>query len=407
MTENTGEFSTRNSAAGAVIATLVAAALAGLTLQSFTAAALVAGTGTVWALVAWRGVRALSAARAAEVRRIDARLDEISRQSEQVIADYVREISTQFQVSQGELAQLRGLLMDAIGKLIDSFNAMAALTSRQQTLALGIARGSAEGGSGQAISIESFIADTADTLKTLVDNAVRNSQTAGDLASQMEDIKVHVNKALGILREIEGISKQTNLLALNAAIEAARAGETGRGFAVVAEEVRVLSERTNDFSQQISSDIGAIHSSIARTESVIRHLAVHDMDSARQAEQRSGKTMQEIHKVNTGIASGAEQLGKLTTEIEGHVGQAVTTLQFQDMATQLLGHVDKRISEVGDMIKRITALPKVIASARKDDGSLAVEPLEEMATAVQGLRHRTAHNPVAQGQMSSGSIDLF
>jgi methyl-accepting chemotaxis protein len=131
------------------------------------------------------------------------------------------------------------------------------------------------------------------------------------------------------------------------------------------------------------------------------------MDSARQAEQRSGKTMSEIQRVNTGIATGAEQLGRLTTEIEGHVGQAVTTLQFQDMATQLLGHVDKRITEVGDMIKRLTALPQVISAARQADGKLVVAPLEDMALAVKGLRNRTSHNPVTQGGMSSGSIDLF
>lgn len=407
MTENTSEFSMRQAGIGAAIATLAAAGYGAHAFDSLVVPALITVPAAIWGAVAWRGVVSLRAARAADVRRIDQRLDEIAAQSEQVIADYVQELSSQFQVSQGELAQLRGLLLDAIAKLINSFNAMAALTSRQQTLALGIARGSAEGGSGENISIEGFITDTADTLKTLVDNAVRNSQTAGDLAQQMEDIKSHVSKALGILREIEGISKQTNLLALNAAIEAARAGETGRGFAVVAEEVRVLSERTNDFSQQISADIGAIHTSIAKTEAVIRHLAVHDMDSARQAEQRSGKTMSEIHKVNSGIATGAEQLGKLTTEIEGHVGQAVTTLQFQDMATQLLGHVDKRITEVGDMIKRLTALPKVISAARQADGKLVVAPLEDMAMAVKGLRNRTSHNPVTQAEMSSGSIDLF
>ena len=68
--------------------------------------------------------------------------------------------------------------------------------------------------------------------------------------------------------------------------------------------------------------------------------------------------------------------------IESAIGTAVTALQFQDMATQLTGHAQRRLLALE-------------ACLRSQYGENTVGGL---------LDH---HQPVRQTEMSSGSIDLF
>jgi PAS domain S-box-containing protein len=75
--------------------------------------------------------------------------------------------------------------------------------------------------------------------------------------NQRQQLKDNVQKIHEIVTTIRDIASQTNRLALNAAIEAARAGDAGRGFSVVADEVRTLSERTREATEQIAHIIPA------------------------------------------------------------------------------------------------------------------------------------------------------
>ncbi len=84
----------------------------------------------------------------------------------------------------------------------------------------------------------------------------------------------------------------------------------------------------------------------------------------------------------SGADAAAIQEARLT------LGQAVTALQFQDMASQLINHTTRRLRNCAD---RLAAE----AFAGDEDGETLVEaaPLRP--------------NPVTQDEMDAGSIDLF
>ncbi len=70
-----------------------------------------------------------------------------------------------------------------------------------------------------------------------------------------------------------------------------------------------------------------------------------------------------------------------------HLGGAITALQFQDMASQLIAHTHQRLRNCADRLARETM--------GDDDGEAVVEdaPLRP--------------NPVTQDEMDAGSVELF
>ncbi len=368
------------------------------------------------AALAWLSRRdAAAAAAAARLREaeLERRLQTLSSHLRITLDDYVAEFDHQFVAAHEEIARLQHILAEAIGKLIACFNNTQDLSSRQQQLALSITSGGVQGGD-RKVSVEGFVSEASGALTRLVDSTSRTSQVANTLVERMDAVKHRVSGILNVLEEIQGISKQTNLLALNAAIEAARAGDGGRGFAVVAEEVRLLSDRTSQFSLQIRGEMESVHRAIHDAEQIIDHMATREMKSALEARGEAERTLAGIQTVNAAMASSAQDMSQIAGEVTVNVNTAVSTLQFQDMASQLLGHTKKRVEQAETLVRELSAVTPLLARLGEADGGTlddqfepAREALERIKDTIAQTRARTASNPVRQESMQTGDVELF
>ncbi len=135
--------------------------------------------------------------------------------------------------------------------------------------------------SGRAGDVVAQGSEVVENLRKQAMNVETASSATIEVSNQLSEKVEEVKNFIGA---IMAISSQTNLLALNASIEAARAGEAGRGFAVVAEEIRQLSEQTQEASNHITNIINEL---IQDTKSV-----TESVDSAAESISKQSELIQ-------------------------------------------------------------------------------------------------------------------
>ncbi|MGR6861084.1 methyl-accepting chemotaxis protein [Aliivibrio salmonicida] len=228
------------------------------------------------------------------------------------------------------------LEQDATNSLENSKSTMISLEDQQENL-ISVATAMNQM-SGAASDIAMNAAQTAtaahQSTKSSEEGLVLASstrQSVQQLASEVSnttnvisELNDHVNSISGILVTIQGIAEQTNLLALNAAIEAARAGEQGRGFAVVADEVRILSKRTQDSTQEIYMMIDSLQHSTGRVVDAMKSNqktvegTVNDIDHLAMSLNESTQAIALISDMATQIATAAEEQSQVIIEMNGN-----------------------------------------------------------------------------------------
>jgi len=337
-------------------------------------------------------------------------LDEHSTPSENLLISETKtlltslqqEVTAQCQDGQNENIQVQTILADAIEKLIASFTKLENLTDEQKTLALGIIQGGRQTDGGDSLSFQQMFKEIEDVMQRLLDATIENNSQTTELMTSMDATQEQFQKVLGMLGEVRKIADQTNLLAINAAVEAARAGAAGKGFAVVAEEVRNLSIRSNRFSEQIDASVQQISRAFGEVSLSIKSLSQRSDQLVEEERDHIGRAMTQAHDFNAVVERSARDISELAEAVSQQVRQAVTNLQFQDMATQVIGTVSKRLDSLDRLFADLNS-----PLDQSDSTENTTQRLEKFLLESTDLVKASHHNPVSQKNMDEGDIELF
>ena len=170
--------------------------------------------------------------------------------------------------------------------------------------------------------------------------------------SSTQAVTAKVADVQNIVGSIMSISKQTNLLALNASIEAARAGEAGKGFAVVAEEIRQLSEQTNEASNRITTIIGELTAEADRAMEAI------------------DKTVQSVDDQNK-LIDETEDKFRIINE---NVDEMIT--RFNDIG-ESMDVISASTVEINDSISNLSATSEEVASLSNEGETSSAKAVEK------------------------------
>lgn len=253
---------------------------------------------------------------------------------------------------------------DAIEQTVEDIEQIAASMEEMGQTVDDIARNANDSSSAcgevskQTQNAAQFITDSSKRITTLV-------EVVSESARQTEELSKNADSVKEVSQKIDAIAEQTNLLALNAAIESARAGEYGRGFSVVADEVRALSQKTQQAVDEIEETVNQMTQSMKSW----RDKMFEQRDLAEECGELGKKSEQQVLEVTEAVAGINDRMTQIAVAAEEHT-TAVTEVK------ESMVSINDNVRDANRLTRNTEGEVKAIKTRLREFRSL-VEAFEE------------------------------
>ena len=199
------------------------------------------------------------------------------------------------------------------------------------------------------------------------------TEAAISLINEKMDMTNKATEEIAVATDlITNIASQTNLLAINASIEAARAGDSGRGFAVVAEEIKMLSDQSEQSASKIRDIISSLISTVEEANEAVKNVSniitrqnkdIEDTEKAfsrvMSCVKKSEQQVEEISNKNDVLGEAKDTITELITNLsaiaqENAAMSCESNLSMEDLGREMTS-IKSEIDKTSQVAEELTA----------------------------------------------------
>ncbi|MDX8396015.1 MAG: hypothetical protein R8K22_06350 [Mariprofundaceae bacterium] len=297
-----------------------------------------------------------------------------------------------------QISQIESLVIDAIGSLHESFEAVSGDTQEQMTLMSALMADIIDYGPDAKMELNIFqkAEESSEVLKDLIETLMTSSKNNLRALTKMDAMREQMNQMM---------------------VSAAKSEDAINAIAILAEEDSIDVEKLKTLTKK-ASDAQNLHVKQANKATalykemhdLVDDIASADMDEVYASKGKVEEILNHLYQINDLISNCRTEVTMVNGRIRQSLGVAIRSLQFEDIVSQSLGHTTLHLDRMEGFVLHLSqglAAIEVVEGMSLDDYEAQVAAIHAEMLSYRDKLRLEDKNPVSQESMDEGDIDLF